>query len=206
VTFAPDSSCHWVWKIAERSPEVALRRLVEHDALHLHEAIQPRLRARFLLLDAERVFQRTCARVAYSAATGEPPAAEQLSSWFQARIDEAARDCLAADERALADGRAVAEDPEHYLQFLWNFLVPPEHLLFASVQFHGLPEHTRRCFFALLMEQCSVSECLARGLGPEEQLRKEVLRALEAATTIAPAPPAELKREANRVGPWWVEL
>ncbi|WP_145061677.1 hypothetical protein [Engelhardtia mirabilis] len=182
-------------------------RLVEHDSIHLQAGTAIRLRETFLLLDPERVFRRTCGRVAIAAerAKGDAPPEEQLLAWFNARIDEAAKDCLNKDELALRDGLTFADDLVHYDFFVKTCMVIPENGLFVSVNFNGLPADCRQTFFALFIDHRSIAEALEMGLGPEERLRHNAQRALDAAAGISPRSPSWREVQDDTIGPWWAQ-
>ena len=184
-SYDPGCDAAWVWAVARRDPDLCFRRLAEHDSIHLQAAVPPRLAARFLLLDAERVFVRACARIAYAASLTPVPDLARLGEWLLERVDEAADDCLRTDEELLERGVELEDPLEHHAQYHWTFMVPIPGVLEASVRFNGLSEITRRSFFALLIDQHSVEDVLAMGLGPAEVLRDRVRAALNAAAGIA---------------------
>lgn len=206
-TFRSGADSHWVWSVAERSPDQAAQRLVEHDALHLQAFTALRVRERFLLVDSERAFRRACVLVGIraSAMRGDPPPEEQLAAWFEACIDDAADDCLTADELALRDGLPCAEDLAHYEFFHQACMVPTENTLFVSVQYHRLPADCREVFFALFIDHCEVPEALERGLGPRDRLRERAQRALDAAIGIDPPAPGWREAADDTIGPWWAQ-
>ncbi|MEO0649978.1 MAG: hypothetical protein AAFZ65_04805 [Planctomycetota bacterium] len=168
--------------MAARNPHEVLRRIVDHDSIHLQSAVAPWLLEQCLLLDAERVFVRTATRIAYRASLGSEPGAAARAAWYYERLDEAVGDCLRQDEARLARSEFSREIFEEHAQFHWTFFVPEEAVLRAAVRFNGLPRLTRKSFFALLIERRSVDECVRAGLGPPERLRSRVLAALNAAT------------------------
>ena len=183
-TLGSGADARWIWRLAATNPQEVLRRLVDHDALHLQAAVQPRLNARALILDPERVFVRTAARVAYRAVTEAEPSPGKVAEWFARRLDEAIDDCLRQDGQRAARDEYSAEIFDQHAQFHWTFMVPAREVLRAAVAFNGLPFESRRSFFALLIERRSVDDCVAEGLGPRERLRERVLAALDAATGI----------------------
>ena len=124
-------------------------------------------------------------RIAYAASLTPVPDLARLGEWLLERVDEAADDCLRTDEELLERGVELEDPLEHHAQYPWTFMVPIPGVLEASVRFNGLSEITRRSFFALLIDQHSVEDVLAMGLGPAEVLRDRVRAALNAAAGIA---------------------
>jgi hypothetical protein len=185
VTSSPTPDPSWIWDLAARDPEALYNRLLEHDAIHLQARVPDRVAARHYLLDAERVFRRAAARLVYAAVRAAAPSPEDSEQWLSDRIDEAIDDCLRLDGEAHRQGKPAAESLDHYAQFHWSFMVPRENTLAVSVAFNSLEPLVRRSFYELLVEQRGVAECLERGLGPAEDLRRRVQRALDAATGVA---------------------
>ncbi|QDU65270.1 hypothetical protein [Engelhardtia mirabilis] len=205
--FKPNADASWIWTLAQREPGQVAQRLAEHDSIHLQAGTALRLRERFQILDSERVFRKACVLVALGAAetSGDPPPEESMRAWFEERIDDAVRDCLDADEMAQRDGLPCAEDLAHYEFFTKTCFVIPENSLFVSLNFNRLPEDCRRSFFALFIDHCSVAEALEMGLGPEDRLRDNARRALDAAAGIDPRAPSWRDVQDDTIGPWWAQ-
>ena len=149
-------SVDWRALLAGGSPREILARLVDCDPLGLRAVVYERLRARAYLLEADRVFLRSLARVARYAPRyrGEP----ELAIWLAERVDEALLDLLDEDR----EGAALAEDT---LAGLARPLgLDPAAMRAACARFHALPEEERRTFFALVVEGRDLDE-LARDSG-----------------------------------------
>lgn len=197
----------WIWSLAARDAASVASRLEEHDSLHLQVATAARLRERCQLSDPERVFARACIRVAVAAAKlkGDCPPVESMGGWIVHEVDLAAEDVLLADRIALRDGLTYAEDRDHYDFFHLACMVVPESCLFVSVNFHDLPFDARRAFFALFIEQKSVDDALAAGLGPRERLRRNAQISLDAAAGVNPSAAAARNGAGGIVEPWWAQ-
>ncbi|QDU65304.1 hypothetical protein Pla86_03690 [Planctomycetes bacterium Pla86] len=133
------------------------------------------------------------------------PPEETLADWFHERIDEATGDVLLKDAQALREGLTHDEDLSHYDFFVKACFVVPENSLFVSVQFNGLPLECRETFFALFIEHRTIAEALAAGLGPEDRLRQNAQRGLDAAAGINPRAPSWREVADDTIGPWWAQ-
>ena len=66
------------------------------------------------------------------------------------------------------------EGDPRYDFLLWAFAIEPRHSLGALVAFNGLGARVRRAFFAFVLDGQGVEQCLALGLGPREQLHRDL--------------------------------
>jgi len=145
--------------LAGGSPREILARLVDGDPLGLRAVVYERLRARAYLLEADRVFLRSLARVARYAPRyrGEP----ELALWLAGMVDEALLDLLDEDR----EGAAPAPPADDTLAGLARPLgLDPGAMRAACARFHALPEEERRTFFALVVEGRDL-DALARDSG-----------------------------------------
>ncbi len=188
-----------VQELAVSAPEPSglLSALVGEDPLGLRERCAARVRAHCLLLDTDRVFERSAARVAYLAASADrsapglpaegaqerEPGEERLGPWLTDRIDEAIVDCLSIDERgAERDARRLDCDAlEDHRLFSDAFGAGQVHARRASVHFHRLAPLQRRSLIEILLERRPIEDFLAGGGRGLAALRAYLERALDAA-------------------------
>lgn len=161
------------------APAERLRRLLRAEGeFELGPRCAERLRERALLIDSERLELRALACLAYGNA-----AESQARDRDRVRegIDRAIAELLLEDARDDALGLVPQESPDSPFAFLsTGFGVEEALALSAAVRFNGLPDRERRAFFELVLEERSVEECLARGLGPLGRMKDEVLSAFSA--------------------------
>jgi DNA-directed RNA polymerase specialized sigma24 family protein len=138
-------------------PREVLARLVDGDPLGLRAVVRERLRARAYLLDADRVFLRSLARIARYAPRyrGAPP----LEAWLVGIVDEALLDLLEEEREA---GPPPASDAIRELARPLG--LDPAAMRAACRRFHELPEPERRTFLALFVEGRDL-DLLARSAG-----------------------------------------
>jgi DNA-directed RNA polymerase specialized sigma24 family protein len=149
----------WQELLAGAGPREVLARLVDGDPLGLWAVVRERLRARAYLLDADRVFLRSLARVARYAPRyrGEP----ELEVWLAGIVDEALLDLL---EEEREGGAGPTLGPDAVRELARPLGLDPAAMRAACRRFHELPEGERRTFQALLVEGRELDE-LARSTG-----------------------------------------
>jgi hypothetical protein len=157
-------------------PREIYSRMLENDPLRLRERSAVRLRERWFLIEPDRAFTRSAARVALSAAQEEAPA--ELESWAVARIDQALDQILEADRAS-----ELAEDPPDEEQRTFPLLtdcllVAPERVRSVTIAFHALEDLARRAFFELMVEGREVLDVLERGPWDADQLHDHALASL----------------------------
>ena len=120
----------------------------------LYEQIALRLRERCFLLDVDWIYELTAA-------------APQIDD----AIDEALQHDLDAHERG-----ERPTDAERHRYRLWNdvFQIELADARRAAVTFNSLDSHSRRVFFALIIEERSIEDCVDAGLGERETLGRTV--------------------------------
>ncbi len=176
-------------------PESILARISQGDPLRLCALVGKRLRERSLMIDPDRVHEKSLAVMALAAARATEP---QLDlEWVLKALDLAIERVLREDreEERVAAG-CPPENPAHYAFIHLAFATEPGMTRSAAVAFNDLPPLARRAFYALLVEGKSVEECLEEGLGPREFLRMNILQSLKALGHI---------RSGERVGGTLVE-
>jgi len=158
-----------------------LRRLVlgEADLLELRQRCAGRTRERALLVDPERLYLHSLARMAQAA----PQLGDSAwpAEWIVGRIDASLQDILMEDEREEGLGLVPADPWKAPHTFLMHwFGIEGRLARAAAVKFNGLPERRRRSFFDLVVEGKSIEDCVARGFGPPSELRDDVRAAFSA--------------------------
>jgi len=172
--------------ITGASFEEKLQVVAEGDPLGLIGLADERVRARWLFLDPGRVFEESVFQVVAVSAllTRE----DDLRCWLVARVDEAIEHLLRRDGELLLEDQlpeAPVRANEAYLSGC--FALPPALAFRAAARFNWLPERSRRCYFAVVVEGRSLSQCLESGLGPREELRDHVTLAIETVLSEVPA-------------------
>lgn len=155
------------------------RWLPDAVALELGPRCARRLRERAYLLDPQRLETRALSRM---AKLGPPTVSGVLPvSWMSNCIDDAVRDLIVedAEEEALGLVHPRPLQSPHAFMVHW-FALEGGRARTAAVRFNGLPDSVRETFHALTVEGLTVAECLRRGRGPEERLKREVRLALKA--------------------------
>ena len=158
------------------SPAAILGRIVDGDPLGLEPRCRKYLREWAVLIDLERLFARTAARIAYHAYRENGTAG-----------DEIVEDCLAnAVEELLTQDRDgedygfASEDSEDRARFLAETLgIQFTDARGACVAFNDLSPEIRRCYWENVVEGRSIERCVSMGLGSTEAVTANVRHALE---------------------------
>jgi hypothetical protein len=136
-------------RLLRGTAEEILARLSSDDPLRLYEFGSRRARERFFLFDADRLFERLVARVAYAGAQVKP--AETDASWLVAQADHVLEGLIEEEreEERRTPHDCNPEDPRYpFIRSLW---VDPRYARAASLAFNTLPERARRAFFCLML-------------------------------------------------------
>lgn len=165
--------------LAPQTLEARLGSITGGDPLSLYPLGAARARERCLLLDPDRVFDEGIFNVVALSVLLEER--DDFDAWLLERVDEALDNLVRRDSEALR--RGVLDDGEvresgEYLSGCLGLSAGEG--LAAATRFNRLPFRTRRTFFALLVEQLPLEDCLRVGLGPRDELRERALRAVEA--------------------------
>ena len=189
---APSSSADDPRKALLRgtSAREVLHRIASGDPLELERRSRARIDERAFLVDVERLVARGLARVAYEARryNGFPP----LDRWLERILDRAIGELLDEDRFAARD-RAPADDRTHAsFAFLTEELgIAPEVARKVAVVFNDLPEHVRRCYWALAVQRKSPEECAAEGLGSPREVERNAERAVLAMSMLVDPGPGD---------------
>jgi hypothetical protein len=217
----PESDASGEGRIVEWASEgdharALVRRLWEGDPLQLSRRCARRLAQRALLLEAARVERRARARIALTA-TLETARADSArgegTRWVAEGVDAAIDDLLRADERGAAREavarRAPEADDDLPAAVLCGTLgIEPASLPRACATFNGLPEPTRRAFFAAVVEGESIASCAqaattTNGTDPQVVIRRRLVEAFSALAFSAPGALADANgpgSDASRAG------
>jgi hypothetical protein len=163
-----------------QDPPARMRRAMrEAQALQLGPRCAERLRERAYLMDPQRLETRALARMAYDGHANRDDTT--LAAWMATCIDNAIRDLIVEDEEEEARGLVHPEPLEspHAFMVHW-FALEGGRARTAAVRFNGLPHRVRQSFHALAVEGLTIEQCLERGLGPVEKLKREARSALQA--------------------------
>lgn len=160
-----------------------LEKVFEGDRLGLRERGRELLKSRAFLIDPERLFPCTAARVAHAAMDyrGTPP----LADWLEGCILAAIRDVLRQDLQDELD-HVPAQDPcdpnQKHLAGLLGMELPLARR--ALVIFHHFPTATRRTFQAIGFEGKSLKRCVDQGLGTIDHVRAQVAYVMGMLSTL----------------------
>lgn len=140
----------WPGIFSSRDAREILERLAAENPLDLRERCDERLRARAVLLDAERALLRVAARIAYLAHRYDE--SQALDDWLAQRIDEALDDLLREDYEEDLDAVALDPGDERYVRLATILAAPVQAVRRACVVFHALPLEERAAFWAMLID------------------------------------------------------
>jgi len=190
-----ESDASWAaeWASEGDDARALVRRLWEGDPLQLARRCARRLAQRALLMEAARVERRARARIALTATLEAARAGSeraQAASWIAEGVDAAIDDLLRADERGAAREAVAPHAPgagrDLPAAVLCGTLgIEPASLPRACATFNGLPEQTRRVFFAAVVEGESIANCAQAATttnrkDPREEVRSRLVEAFSA--------------------------
>jgi hypothetical protein len=171
------------------APREVLKRLIEGDPFGLEARARDYLAETALMLDVERLYLRTAARIAYASYDAE--AITSVSGFLRECMEVAAEDLLSDDLEAQRCSAPV-EPTDARFSFLAESLgVRPEVARKACVVFNGLPPIVRRAYWALVVEGRSMSRCISLGLGTRSEVENCVKRAVLAISLLEDPGPEE---------------
>ncbi|MBL8858314.1 MAG: hypothetical protein JNL28_07425 [Planctomycetes bacterium] len=168
-----------------RSSREILADLVDGDPLEISPRCAERLLTRCYLLDMERLYFRSVARVAYAGPSyrGAPEFTEFLRERIDASIDELLREDR-AEERA---GHPVLPGQDARYTFVSQVLGMEVGVTRRGVcHFNVLDERIRHAFFSLVVQAKRFRRYVAEGNGPPERVSDSLRIAFE--TLGAPYP------------------
>ena len=161
------------------SPQEVLDRILEGDPLGVQERCGQRVQERALLIDLNRLFLRSLARIAHAAPdyAGNP----SLAAWLSGRIDRSIEELVAEDYEEERRGIAPQEpwDPRYALvsEALGIDMVQARRVCIA---FNDLPDEVRLACFAVLIEGKTINRYVAEGHGPPERVKELLQRGAQA--------------------------
>ncbi len=144
-----------------------------------------RLRDQALLIDFDRLVERTLAGVAIAAAHAS--ADDFIPEWLLRQVDLVTQRILAEDgeEERLAPG-APPDDLKYYRFVHEAYATEIGLVRTATVNFNVLPVAARRAFFRLLVDGLPVDDCVRQLGTTRERLREDTLEALRALGHLKP--------------------
>jgi len=158
----------------------AVRDSLLKDPRDLVRQVAARLRQRALLLDPERGYLCTLARIAMYR--GQFDAHVPLEEWMSARIDETLEDLLVRDREDERAGVSIGKPYQSRYEYLIDALgILPEKARLACIMINQLDDSRRRVFFEAIVLRTPLRELTRMGWGEREeltQLLNEALRAL----------------------------
>ena len=142
----PRPSGQEVRLLLQGHPEAVLARLVDGDPLGVRPVVGGRLRARWLVLDADRVHLRSLALLAHEGGTwsGRP----RLVRWLEGLIDRAIDEVLAEGPPALSGVKAAPIEAE----FARPLGLDPEVAVKLPWILAARPDSVRRAFVRLVLD------------------------------------------------------
>lgn len=163
--------------LAGPSPSAILERIVEGDPLGLEARCRRYLREWAVMIDLERLFARTAARISYHAWRENGTAGEDI---VEDCLGNAAEELLTQDRDEFELGEPVRDDEDRY-EFLAETLgIDQQGARAACVAFNDLPPEVRRCYWEVAVEGRSIERCVSLGLGDAPTIDGHVRRALRA--------------------------
>ena len=172
-------------RLAGKPPSEILARISGGDPLGLQGICSLRLRDQSLLIDFDRLFERSLAAVAIAAS--HATADEFIPEWLLKQVDLVIHRILNEDaEEERSSPGIPPRDPRYYRFVHLAYAVETGLVRTATVNFNGLPIDARRAFFHLLVDGFSVDVCVRELETTREKLRQDTLDALRALGHIKP--------------------
>lgn len=172
----------WRRWLAAGNPREILGRIVKGDPLRLRPTVATALRARWLLLDADRVQLRALALCARFGADyrGRPP----LADWLAQQVDRAIDELLEEEAALPADGDYDRPEDVHVV-LARPLGLPGPAMRRACVAFNACDAADRRAFFALLIELRDLDSAARQEGVTGSEIGRRARRALDAALGVA---------------------
>ena len=165
--------------LAGGSPQEILDRILEGDPLGVQERCEQRVRERALLIDLNRLFLRSLARIAHAAPdyAGRP----SLSAWLAGRIDQSIGELVGEDYEEERQGVAPQEpwDPRYALVSEALGITMHQGRC-VCIAFNDLQDEMRHACYAVLIEGKSVNRYVAEGHGPPDRVWELLRRGAQA--------------------------
>lgn len=175
----PERDAPWRELFGDRTAQEILPLLVKDDRLEIWPRCAERLLTRCYLVDMERLYYRSVARIAYAGQTyaGTPPFTEFLRD----RIDHSMDELMREDREEERMGVPVVPGDESRYTFISQVLGMEIGVTRAGIcQFNVLDERMRRAFFELVVQMKRFNRYVAEGNGPPERAYEYLRIAFEA--------------------------
>ena len=138
----------WRERLAPRTPEGILARIVDGDPLGLRRLVGEVIRDQRRIADADRVHLRAVACIAHRATSGDGP---ESPRWIEERVLEAL-DGVVDSERARADAMEAPGAREALTVLAEPLGLDPKELRRACAALNAQPAAERDAFFTLVIE------------------------------------------------------
>ncbi len=165
----PEGGEPWRALFAGRNANEILKIVVTEDRLELWPRCADRLLERCYLVDMERLFARTAARIAYAGQTynGVP----EFRDFLQERIDYSIDELMREDREDERAGKPLLPGEDARFTFVSQVLGMELGVTRRGVcQFNVLDERMRHAFFALVVQTKRLRRYVAEGFGPPERI------------------------------------
>jgi len=175
----PEREEPWRELFGHGSSAEILPRLLKGDRLEIWPRCVERLKTRCHLIDVERLYYRSLARIAYAGPRyqGNPVLDEFLRGRIDASMDELMREDHEEERRRLP----LTEADAARFRFLQEVLGMDWKVARGGVvRFNVLEEDVRQTFFSLVVEMKRFNRHLAEGNGPPEKVRSHLRTAFAA--------------------------
>lgn len=176
---SPDRHEPWRELFGQGSASEILPRLIQGDRLELWPRCVERITTRCHLIDVERLYYRSVARIAHAGPKyrGRPA----FDEFLKGRIDESLNELMREDQEEERRGTPPEPGDSARFRFL-NEVLGMEMSVTrgAVVRFNVLDEEVRQTFFALVVEMKRFNRHLAEGNGPPDKVRAQLREAFEA--------------------------
>jgi hypothetical protein len=159
------------------SPGAILERIVDGDPLGLEARCRKYLREWAVMIDLERLFARTAARISYHAWRENGTAGDDI---VEDCLANAVEELMTQDRDEIELGEPIADDEGRYSFLTETLGLDPESARIACVAFNDLPPDVRRCYWEVAVEGRSIERCVSLGLGDALTIDENVRRALRA--------------------------
>ena len=161
-------------------PNEILTRIHEGDPLAVRDRCQFRITQRCLLVDIDRIFQRTVALMTYRAVEydGEP----DLKQWIYDQIDHATTQIISEEREQEGLGLPATEPWDAHHRFVSDLLrIERRFARGGCLRFNDLDDEIRKTFFAIIVEGKTLARYASElkvSTGQVERLLREAFLAL----------------------------
>lgn len=174
----PEGEEPWRALFTGRNAKEILALVVNEDRLELWERCGDRLLERCHLVDMDRLFARSAARVAYAGQTytGVP----EFMEFLRDRIDYSMDELMREDREEEREGKPILPGQNASYAFVSEVLGMEIGVTRRGVcQFNVLDERIRHAFFALVVQSKRLRRYVAEGYGPPERVDERLRIAFE---------------------------